>query len=311
MNQSFQSTDHRLRTLDQIQLMLTSLLFIFFSLTACMENPNNNNRQLPDPEFDKYWYQGEAEITSYKLEQARYGEIHEGTVVLVFVTEPFSKSSMTKADNPGKDDPSVLKLNYTKKFNTGIYPYSMMTSTFLPVNDLTHSIKISSSSQEWCGHTFMEMENKGKFDINIKSYFESESKSLKLDKALLEDDVMSMIRINPNALPTGKMKMIPSFFALRMSHKQTKAYDVVLSLEQEGASSIYTAAYPSLERSIAITFDTNFPHQITGWEETGYSGYGANRKKLTTTATKMKSIKSAYWNKNSKNDAHLRKELGL
>lgn len=276
-----------------------------------MENPNNNNRHLPDPEFDKYWYQGEAEITSYKLEQARYGEIHEGTAVLVFVTEPFSKSSMAKADNPGKDDPSVLKLNYTKKFNTGIYPYSMMTSTFLPLNDPVHSLKVTSSSQEWCGHTFMELENKGKFDIDIRSYFESESATLKLDKALLEDDMMSMIRINPKALPIGKMKMIPSFFALRMSHQQTKAYDVVLSLEQEGASNIYTAAYPSLERSIAITFDNKFPHQITGWTETGYSGYGAGRKKLTTTATKMKTIKSAYWNKNSNKHTNLRKELGL
>jgi len=25
--------------------------------------------------FKKYWYAGEAEITSYKLEQARYGEV--------------------------------------------------------------------------------------------------------------------------------------------------------------------------------------------------------------------------------------------
>ena len=32
----------------------------------------------PSQEFRDYWYAGEAEITRYKLEQARYGEIHQG-----------------------------------------------------------------------------------------------------------------------------------------------------------------------------------------------------------------------------------------
>jgi hypothetical protein len=30
-------------------------------------------------EFKKYWYAGEAEITSYTLKQARYGEMRTGT----------------------------------------------------------------------------------------------------------------------------------------------------------------------------------------------------------------------------------------
>jgi len=46
----------------------------------------------PAEEFGAYWYQGKAELTSYTLEQARYGEVHPGEAVLVFVTEDFSKS---------------------------------------------------------------------------------------------------------------------------------------------------------------------------------------------------------------------------
>ena len=42
--------------------------------------------------FNKYWYAGEAELNSYTLSQARYGENHEGEAVLIFVTEDFSKS---------------------------------------------------------------------------------------------------------------------------------------------------------------------------------------------------------------------------
>ena len=41
------------------------------------------------------------------------------------------------------------------------------------------------------------------------------------------------------------------------------------------------------------------------------SGYDATAKKLSTKATKIKTIKSAYWNKNSNADEGLRTELGL
>jgi len=40
-------------------------------------------------EFKDYWYAGKAEISSYKLEQARYGELRDGTAALIFVTEDF------------------------------------------------------------------------------------------------------------------------------------------------------------------------------------------------------------------------------
>jgi len=62
---------------------------------------------------------------------------------------------------------------------------------------------------------------------------------------------------------------------------------------------------------LKIKFQTAFPHQILGWEETGKSGFGDNAKTLTTTATLIKTIKSAYWSKNHNSDAGLRKTLGL
>ena len=35
-------------------------------------------------EFNAYWYAGKAEITSYSLQQARYGELRDGHAVLIF-----------------------------------------------------------------------------------------------------------------------------------------------------------------------------------------------------------------------------------
>ena len=64
---------------------------------------DNNQEIINSEEFKNYWYAGKAEITSYKLEQARYGELHSGYAVLVYVTEDFSVSKHVKLDNPGQN----------------------------------------------------------------------------------------------------------------------------------------------------------------------------------------------------------------
>jgi len=76
-------------------------------------------------DFDQYWNQGKAEITTYDLYQARYGEMRQGEAVIVFVTENFSKEKQVKTDNPNAVATPVipvLKMNLTKRFYTGIYP---------------------------------------------------------------------------------------------------------------------------------------------------------------------------------------------
>ncbi len=270
----------------------------------------------PAGKIQNYWYAGGAEITSYKLTQARYGELHEGKAVLVFVTEPFSKSSWTKADNPTDQDVPVMKLNFTKKFNTGVYPYSMMTSTFLPV-DKKHgesSIKISSSSQEWCGHTFMEMKNKpgAKYDLSLNSYFEGESFTSEVEKLPLEDDIWTMIRTRPADLPVGKVKMIPSFFYLRLGHQKAQGYDCQITIEiVDQSTQKYILNYPDLDRTLKIEHKRGFPYEIVSWEETYVSGWGKDKKKLTTKAKRINTIMSDYWNRHGNADSKLRERLGI
>ena len=83
--------------------------------------------------FNDYWYAGTAELSRYELEQARYGELHPGEAVMVFVSEPFDINKQVKSDN-SENTTGVLKLNFMRKFNTGIYPYSTMSSTFSPID---------------------------------------------------------------------------------------------------------------------------------------------------------------------------------
>ncbi len=290
-------------------IMLKIMLSILI-LGACANGNDSTSELKIDPQQEKYWYSGEAEITSFKLNQARYGEMHEGTSVMIFVTEPFSKSAMTKADYPTDKDPSVLKLNQTKNFYTGIYPYSMMTSTFVPFEKGDHSLKISTSSQEWCGHVYMEMENKNKFELETNSYFQGQSGKKSLDKNLLEDDVWSLIRLRPESLPTGNTQVIPSFFYLALSHEDKRAYQCTTTKGTiDKNTSSYTLDYPEIGRKLIIKYETAFPHKILGWEETHFSGFGKNRQTLVTTGERINTIKSNYWSKHSNADEGLRDEL--
>lgn len=306
------------------------LLLLLFVLVGC-ESENNNTITITNAknpyavsvsntknDFKDYWYQGKAEITSYDLEQSRYGEIHEGSAVLVFVTEDFSKKKHVKLDNPSakpSDAIPVLKLNLTRKFNTGVYPYSIMQSTFTPIDvkKHPHTLKVTQSSQEWCGHTFTQL-NLGKkgYESQLFSYFETEGDTkTMLKKTWLEDEIWSKIRIAPDQLPQGDFEIIPSMTFARLRHVSLKNEQATASLVEKGNEMQYNLQYKNLERKLSINFDKSFPHQIISWEETNKSGFGSSAKSLTTKAVRKKSLLLDYWSKNDQADSHYRKELGL
>ena len=304
--------------------MRLSFIFLFscFLFTACTEEQasvaNDNStapsaafKYTPTQEYKDYWFNGTAEISSYALSQARYGELREGQAAMIFVTEPFSLSSFTKADNPSAADPTVLKLNFTKNFNTGIYPYSMINSSFFPFEDGQHALKVATSVQEWCGHVYMELRNTDKFEVDVNSYFEGESISgLNLPQTLLEDDIWAKIRLQPDNLPVGELDIIPSFFYLRLKHVKAGAYKANATLTTTDSLSTYTLNYPELKRSLTINYQTAFPHRIMNWEETHPKGFGSSEL-ITTSAKLIKSIRSDYWRRNSNSDSGLRDTLGL
>jgi len=287
------------------ELALNTLNVTDTSIEELPKKPLSND-------FKKYWFAGKAEITSYKLEQARYGEIRDGQSVLIYVTEPFLPKEQVKADRSSPKNVTVLKLNATKNFLTGIYPYSVMSSTFYPVNDDQHAIKTSLSMQEWCGHVYSQINNRDLFEFTSHSYFEGEAdQNSSFEKNLLENEIWNKIRINPEDLPTGKLKMIPSLEFIRLRHKKLKAYNAIASLSTKDGITGYTITYPKLERSLTINFTAAFPYSIENWTEEFKSGFGANAKLLTTRATKLKSIKTAYWGQNANKDVILRDSLGL
>lgn len=277
------------------------------SITPSTPTSTAPNRVISQ-EFKDYWYAGTAEISSYKLEQARYGQMREGTAALIYVTEDFLPDVQVKADRQNNTNIPVLKLNATKNFTTGIYPYSIMTSTFFPVFQKQHAIKVSHSMQEWCGHVYAQLNNKEVFSITSHSYFEGEADQMfDLEKNILENELWTQLRVNPKELPKGNLTIIPDFAYSRMKHVPLKAYKATATHDLGS----YTLEYPALNRRLIINYEPEFPYTITSWEENFTSGYGSNAQVLTTRATRIKTIQSPYWSKNKNKDIVLRKELGL
>lgn len=273
-----------------------------------------------DEDFRKYWYSGQAELTSYALEQARYGEVHNGHAVLIFVTEDFSRSKQVKLDNPAsakEDRVPILKLNFDKKFNTGLYPYSMMTSVFTPVSgDDPHALKVTTSSQEWCGHTFTQLNRVGQgYRLREFSYFESEGDlDATFEDAVSEDELWTTIRLSPATLPTGDVELIPGSMYMRLKHvawEPRKAVATLAPHDEEDGWMVYSLEYPKLRRKLSIHFQKDFPHEIEGWEEVYTSGWGRSAQQMVTRAQRLERLQTDYWSKNRVVDEAMRQELRL
>ena len=270
------------------------------------ENQSSNNQ------FNDYWYAGKAEIKTYSLTQSRYGELHNGLATVIFVTEPFLKDKGVKPDNSTKGQIPVLKMNLLKKFGTGIYPYSMMLSTFTPLKEAQGVTKASASGQEWCGHIFSQMnQRKEHYDVVSYSYFEEEGDiQFTLPTVFTEDEIWSRIRIDYKKLPLGDINIIPGLYYTRLEQHRFEVEKAVTSIKSDTETSTYTITYPERKRTLAITFNTSFPHEITKWEET-YADRRAPNKRLTTTAILNKSKNIDYWNYNAAKHENIRKELGV
>ncbi len=308
------------------------LLSSFFLFAACdnnsqiattfaVINPTTTNATAtPSTKLDDYWYQGKAEINSYDLEQARYSDVHPGEAVLIFVSEDFLTDKQVKNDNyTNKNSTPILKNNFLRKFTTGIYDYSIMTSVFTPADtkQFPKTAKMTISSQDWCGQSFMQInQQKNKYKVELRSYFESEGdKDFTIDDALLEDEIFNRIRMNPDALPTGKTQLIPSATIARLMHLDLQPMTTIITkkaykgTEFQGENLVaYEIEYPALKRKLSIVYQKEAPYIIEGWTDK-YTAL--SRQQLTTKATRKKTVLSPYWRQNNPKDVGLRKDLGL
>jgi len=274
----------------------------------------------PDKQFNDYWYNNAAELARYELKQSRYGQMHDGEAVLIFVTEHLDPEKHVKTFNEDGRDIPVLKLNHARKFYTGLYPYSTMSSVFTPVNlkENPSTLRANFSGQDWCGHVWTMLDLKGsQYKGNVHSYFPDEGDyGVSLDQMLLEDEIFNRLRIDPASLPEGDISIVPSFMHLRLLHKEFRIYHAeakhaTASVPDGAAHATYEITYTDLDRKVIFNYEKDFPRQILGWEETYRSGFGESARELTTSAKLTNTLLLDYWSHNALADSVYRHELGL
>ncbi|MEM7790528.1 MAG: septum formation inhibitor Maf [Verrucomicrobiota bacterium] len=254
-----------------------------------------------------FWFSG-AEINRYELSQTLYNKSHPGHAELIFVTEPFLIEEQVKNEFGQGPSTDVLKLNALRTFNTGIYSYRAMTSTFQPIDlkEFPHALKTGTSVQDWCGQVFQQInKSESGWKGELRSYFQRKGdQDFDLPEVWLEDELWLRLRLDPQSLPTGNFKAVPGAIYTRLSHVEIKPIAAEAKLFPDSKTSLYAIRYPAINRTLEIEFETNFPHIIRAWKE--ISPKGQTTAKLT-----HRVMNSEYWSQNSPEDAKKRKTLGL
>jgi hypothetical protein len=272
-------------------------------------------------DFWAHWGDGRAELNGYRLIQPRYGAPRAGTAILIYVTEDFSDTVRVKADpakHPASDVYPVMKLNAIRHFQTGIYDYKVMTSTFTRVAPEWPLAKVSFSSQEWCGNTYHQLLPRGgKVAGILHSYFDGEADGvddLPLPAGgVFEDALPILLRgwggpyLNPGE--TRTVPFLRSLFHARLEHRPLAWGRATLSR----AAALTAVATPAgrmpvtawtieVEGGVRLTFEFEAQPPYRLVRQTGPNG---------EEAVLLGSTRLAYWKLNAPNGEKYLKELGL
>ncbi len=270
-------------------------------------------------EFWDHWGDGHAELSGYRMTIQRYGAAREAELALIYVTEPHDRRTWIKDDDvAGGDRVEVLKLNSTVQFLTGVYPYSVMTSVFAPVDRYREEpfapVRIAHSVQEWCGaYSHFVWPGRDRFRSLRMSYFAHEGERVSevdTDRdTLYEDALLVQLRELDGPFAGGgewEGLLVPELWRLRAGHGGTEPVQARIGREQ----GVRTAE----GREVPVTRFT----LTAGEYERVYEveAEGARRVLWWSTSTGdeaelVGTARLAYWNLNRPGDEAVREELGL
>ncbi len=194
--------------------------------------------------FWKHWGDGKGELSGYGGKISRYGHLRPVRVALVYVTETMNRKTWVKDGTAkGTERVPVMKLNHSVKFQTGIYPYSVLTSVFSPVEDWGtprfQPVKITATTQEWCGNFFMGLwPGPNKSLREVHSYFDGEADKRDIVETppgtLYQDALLIQLRELQGPFAGGKDwhgKLVPSLWFRRSMHRVSKPVDATIKRE--------------------------------------------------------------------------------
>ena len=220
-----------------------------------------------------------------------------------------------------------MKLNAVLDFQTGIYDYNIMTSTFVPLSGETPrgvATKSTFSMQEWCGNTHAEVRTDHEFGAPVSGvsfrtshYFaDSPVADARLslpDNAVMADALPVLVRgLAGSFIAPGEsmdVALLPRLVDVHMRHtaidwqqsQLTRGFASEIVAVPAGRFATHAVSV-SHQGNVMRTYyvEASPPHRIIAWE-----GADGERGELTG------SVRAQYWNQNRPEDATLRTQIGL
>ena len=271
--------------------------------------------------FWEHWGDGRAELAAYRLTQSRYGQLRQGEAVLVTVTEDLTKAQRVKSNGGHGDEFPVLKLNEVRDFQTGVYDYNLMTSTFLPLDGSTPlgvPTKLSFSMQEWCGMTFDQLVIDGaSYTRQAHSYFDGEGDRVETAPipagAVFADALPLLVRgLTGELVAPGESRelaILPRLSAVRMSHRPL-AWTMATLTRSEAPVAVESVlgAIPATELTVDVeggvrttyVVEVAPPHRLLSWR-------ASDGEEAVLTGLQ----REPYWNESDNGQESRRTALGL
>lgn len=266
-------------------------------------------------EFWDHWGDGRAELSGYKGQIRRYGELRRATATFVYVTEPHDRRTWVKDDEV--EEPhrvNVLKLNRALKFQTGIYPYSIMTSVFAPTGDWGRRrfqpTKITMTSQEWCGHVFHGVwPGPEEFLVESRSYFADPGDDRRTvstsSNTLYQDALPIQLRELDGDFNDGEDwegEVVPGVWHARKDHDPIEPVDAQIERRETTLDGTPVTRFVLSYADVEVTYDIERepPRRLLRWSHSNGS-----HLRLQKTA------RLPYWRQNAPGDEKLRQKLGL
>jgi len=275
--------------------------------------------QPPDGFWD-HWGDGRAELDAYRLTTPRYGELRQGEAVQIWVTETFTHEARVKSDGGHDDEYPVLKLNDSREFQTGIYDYDVMTSTFVRLDGqapLGEPVKVSMTMAEWCGHVYEQvLPRDDALRWTGHSYFDGEAdqqRDLKRRPAGLVGDAAPMVArgvvggwVEPGA--EVELDYLPTLVQGRVSHTDPSWGRATLARAEQtheievpaGTFVVRDVTLRAGGRTTTWQVEVEAPHRIIRWERSDGE-----------VAELVGSERLAYWQLNGSEGVRHRVDLGL
>jgi plastocyanin len=271
--------------------------------------------------FWAHWGDGRAEMNAYTLVTPRYGELRHGRTVLVFVTEDFTDAQRVKSDGGHEDEYPVLKLNEARDFQTGLYDYNVMSSTFVRIDgrgSFGMPVKVSTSIQEWCGSAYEQfLPRGGEIILHGHSYFDGEAdheRRLPIPEGGVAMDALPILVrglvgefVAPGA--SADLPVLPTLLSGRLAH-QPVAWATARVTRSAGGATVQVPAGSFVVHEVTVAVEGGqtttwqvedaWPHRIVGW-----SSSDGERAAL------LGSERMPYWQQNHEGEEALLDRIGL